>query len=111
MAAEALTEAAVIARRQDLTIGIGIGPRTIGCRVGERLEAKLVGGLLEQRRSKGNLVWWLWIFLGTGPLERVAAWLDDAVDVARLARDAKGLVKLGVERLKLGVRDAPVLDG
>src|SRR5712691_10209450 len=73
MAAEALTEAAVVARRQHLAVGIGVGPRTVTCGLGEGLEPNLVARLLEECWSVRGLVGGLWVFLGARPLERVPA--------------------------------------
>src|SRR6202034_1363811 len=109
-AAEALAVAAILAASELGSVRVGVRLRGIRRWPRERMIAGIARRTAEhlaredrrQRRQR--------IVAGAGRLERVAAGLDLAADIAGLARDRGGTVKLVVIGLELGVGDAPVLD-
>src|SRR4051794_19005455 len=109
-AAEALAIAAILAAAEFRAVRIGVRLRGVGRRPRERVIAGIARGIGEhlacqdrrQRRQR--------VVAGARRLERIAAGLDLAADIAGLAGDRRGIFELVVIGLELGVADAPVLD-
>src|ERR1700754_3389587 len=79
--------------------------------MGKRMPPKFRRRLAEQGRSIGLRHWRGGIFRGAGTLERVAAWLDLAVQVAGLAAGTAQHVEAVVVGFELFVGYAPILHG
>jgi hypothetical protein len=109
-AAKALAIAAILATAEFRAVRVGIGLRGVRRRPRERMIAGIARCIGEhftrqnrrQRRQR--------IVAGARRLERIAACLDPATDIAGLAGDRRGIFELVVIGLELGVADAPVLD-
>src|SRR6202022_1161267 len=72
--------------------------------------AEALRALAEDRAEIGLLERWVGVFARSRRLERVAAGLDLALDVAGFAADATEIFEAVVVRLKIVIGDAPVLD-
>src|SRR5580692_4533437 len=109
-ATKALAIAAILAAAELRAVRIGVGLRGVRRRPRERMIAGIARCIGEhfarqdrrQRRQR--------IVAGARRLERIAAGLDLAAEIAGLAGDRRGIFELVVIGLELGVADAPVLD-
>src|SRR4029077_19575107 len=109
--AEALAIAAILAGTELGAVGVCIRLRRICGWARKRVIAGIARGVAEhlarengrQRRER--------IFPRARCLERIAARLNLAVDVAGFAGDRSGILELVVVGLELSVSDAPILDG
>src|SRR4051812_25754926 len=110
LAAEALAEAAVLARAEFGSIGIGVGARGVRRRARKRIVSHAARGGVEELRGITRLERRQRIFVGARRFERIAAFLYLAAQVAGFAGDARGALELFVIRFQFGVCDAPVLD-
>ncbi len=110
-AAELLAEAAIGARAQLQPERIGVGLRHVGRRLRERLVAQGLRGFGEQGRAVGLHHRRVGELARPRSLERIAAGLDRALDIAGLAADAAQTLHLVVIGFELGIGDRPILDG
>ena len=110
-AAEPFAEAAKGALAERDAERIGVGLRQISRRLRKRLVAELLRGLGEQRVAVALLLRRRRIGPRARALERIAAVLDLAVEIAGRARGAAQILELIVMRLEIVVGDAPILDG
>ena len=108
LAAEALAEAAVLAAAEGRAVRVGVGARGVRRRARERVVASLGRRLGEQLRGEHALERRQRVFARTRALERVAAGLDLALQVAGLAGHRGHVLELVVVPLHLGIGDAPV---
>src|SRR4029077_18194759 len=83
-AEEALAVSTVLAGREALAIRIGVGVGRVACRQRERLVAEALGGLVEDHARLRDLERTLRKLAAARALERVAAGLEDALDVPGL---------------------------
>ncbi len=110
LAAEALAVAAIFAGAERQSFRIGVGLAHVGGRRLERMIAKLLGGLLHDRRGHGLGERLVGIFVLARAFEDVAAFDFLAAQVAGLAGDAGEALEPVVVGLKLVVGDREVLD-
>ncbi|MCY1237932.1 hypothetical protein D3C85_856700 [compost metagenome] len=109
LADETLAMAAVLARRETCTIGVGVGARRVGGGQRKRFVAKALRGRLEDAARLENFERGLREVAFSGGLEGVAAFDQLPADIAGLPRDAEELLEQVVVRLHLRIADAPVL--
>ena len=99
-AAEFFAEAAIGAGPELHAERIGVGPRHVGGRAGERLVPGLLGRLAEQCRPVDHVERRIGIVARPRALERIAAGLDLALEIAGLAADAAEILELVVDRAR-----------
>jgi hypothetical protein len=109
-AGEPFAVAAVGALTHLHTVRVLVGLRRIRGGARKRLETNFLGRLVEEHGRIASLERRQRITSRARPLERVAAGLDPALNVAGLARSSAEILELVVMRFEVLVADTPVLD-
>ena len=109
-AAEPFAVAAVRAFAHLHTVEVAVGLRRVRRRCRERMPAEVARGLFEQHGAHAALERRQRVLPPARALVGVATRLDDAVQIAGLARDPAQVLESVVIGLEIVVGDAPVLD-